>query len=259
VQEHSCELLGLRLLVRWGVHAPRWTSIVTHTAESLPRIEYLGGHPAHAADMPNLAERIEAQIRSGVQGELTTEPLHTRTSLLSAIKLPRLFPELARYQRQTERLTAGRFRFSRDVEIVTSLYPQADIEAVHHLPDLLDALSDERRLLLRLGNHVGRVALCANEQAWEETRAKQREQLYTLSQVIGASRLRIGFVDRLATRLQRQNIREFGLLDKHTLIVFDRQSADASCDGYVSSKRADVAFYRYVFEALWSTGKRFEL
>ena len=257
VQEHSFELLGLCLLVRWGVHAPRWSSVVTHTAESLPRIEYLGGHPAHANIQSGLADRIEAQIRSGTQGELTHEVAHTRASLLSTSKLPRSFPELARYQKQSERLSAGRFRFRRDVEVVTSLYPQAEIEAVQRLPDLLHALNDERRLLLQIGNHVGRVALCESEQEWEEARAKQRDALYTLSQVVGASRLRVGFSDRLATRLQRQNIRDFGLLDKRTIIVFDRQSTEAS--GYVSTKRADVAFYRYVFEALWSTGKRFEV
>jgi len=256
LREHSFELLGLCLLVRWGVHAPRWTSIVTHTAESLPRVEYLAGHPAHAHNT-GLAERIEAQIRSGIQGELRNEPVHTRSSLLSTSKLPRSFPELARYQKQTERLSAGRFRFRRDVEVVTSLYPQAEIEAVQRLPDLLHALTDERRLLLQLGHHMGRVALCESEQEWEEARSQQRESLYALSQLVGASRLRIGFAERLAPRLQRQNIRDFGLLDKRTLIVFDRQTAESS--GYVSTKRADVAFYRYVFEALWSTGKRFEV
>ena len=257
VREHSLELLGLCLRVRWGVHAPRWTSIVTHTAESLPRIEYLGGQPAHATHNAGLAERIEAQVRSGIQGELTHEPMHTRASLLSASKLPRCFPELARYQKQSERLSAGRFRFGREVEVITSLYPQADIEAVQRLPDMLRTLTDERRLLLQLGNHLGRVALCESEQEWEEVRTQQREQLYALSQVTSASRLRVGFIDRLATRLQRQNIRDFGLLDRRTIIVFDRETTESS--GYVSTKRADVAFYRYVFEALWSTGKRFEV
>lgn len=253
VQEHSFELLGLCLLVRWGVHAPRWTSVVTHTAKSLPRIEYLGGHPAHAGT-PGLPERIETQILCGTQGELTNEP-----GLAPSSTLPRVFPELLRHKKQTERIKAGRFRFSRDIEIVTSLYPQAEVEAVQPLPDLLDAIRGERRLVLQLGHQLGRVALCENMQAWEETRASQREPLRELSQLIGASRLRVGFIDRLAVRLQRQNIRDFGLLDKRTLVVFDRPSHDAHCHGYVSSKRADVAFYRYVFEALWSTGIRFEL